>query len=233
MMMEVALTSSSSPQRLKASPVALDDPLPPHEERTAEEEAKYKRSRKRRNIIRVSCGMLVTHIIILLILSLTVFKAKDPTTTINNFHVSNLTYFLDIQRLRVDLNLTLAVDLSVRNKNKVSFKYHNCTAALNYRGHLVGVINIPAGNIPSDDTKRLDITLTIMADHLLLDDSQDLFSDVVAGVVPMNTYLKMSGKVKIFGIFKIHVRATSSCNFNVNISSTSITDQTCNNKAKL
>ncbi|KAF4349323.1 hypothetical protein G4B88_003155 [Cannabis sativa] len=190
--MEVALTSSSSPQRLKASAVALDDPLPPHEERTAEEEAKYKRSRKRRNIIR----------------------AKDPTTTINNFHVSNLTYFLDIQRLRVDLNLTLAVDLSVRNKNKVSFKYHNCTAALNYRGHLVGVINIPAGNIPSDDTKRLDITLTIMADHLLLDDSQDLFSDVVAGVVPMNTYLKMSGKVKIFGIFKIHVRATSSCNFN-------------------
>ncbi|KAM6556133.1 hypothetical protein CsatB_003152 [Cannabis sativa] len=219
--MEVALTSSSpqtSSAAVKAIPIASDSSKPNHS-----------RYRKRRNICLCTCSVLSLLILVLVILALTVFKPKDPTTTVNTFSIKDLD--LDIQPLRVDLNLTLGLDVSIRNKNKVGFKYKNCTAALNYRGQQVGSIDLPADEIPSDKTKRMNITLTIMVDRLLSETK--FYSDVLAGLMPMNTYIKMSGKVKILGIFKIHVKTTSSCDFNVRISTRSITDQSCTNKAKL
>ncbi|XP_062109373.1 uncharacterized protein LOC133819995 [Humulus lupulus] len=222
--MEVALTSSSSTpshKTVKAIPVAASDSPPPPNH-----------SRKRRKICLCSCTVLLLPIVVLLILFLTVFKAKDPTTTVNSFSIKNLNSDLDIARLRVDLNLTLAIDLSIKNNNMVGFKYRNSTAALNYRGTQIGAIDLPADEIPSDRTKRMNITLTVMVDRVL-SETQQLISDVVAGVLPMNTYTKISGKVRILGIFKVHVKATSSCDFNVKISTASVTDQSCTNKAKL
>ncbi|KAL3569959.1 hypothetical protein D5086_029849 [Populus alba] len=113
----------------------------------------------------------------------------------------------DIARLRVDVNVSLDVDLSIKNPNKVSVKYKNSSAFLNYRGQVVGEAPIPAGKILADKTQPINVTVTLMADRLLSD--SQLLSDVMAGAIPFNTLTKISGKASIFNLFNVHITSTN------------------------
>lgn len=190
-----------------------------------------RQSRKCRNICLAVTAVVLVATVVLVILCLTVFKARDPETTINSVVLKDLDVALNIPRRGVDVNLTLDVDLSVKNPNKVGFKYKNGSALFNYRGELVGQALIGSGEISADQTNPMNVTLTIMADRFL--DKSELFSDVVAGTLPLNTLTKVWGKVVIFGIFKVHVISTSSCDFSINMSNKTVGEQKCKRKTKL
>ncbi|MCI11962.1 harpin-induced 1, partial [Trifolium medium] len=117
---------------------------------------------------------------------------KHPVTTVDSLKLQDFDLNLDIAKLRVDLNITLDVDVSVKNPNKVGFKYSNTTAHLNYRGQLIGEVPIIAGEISSGETKGFNLTLTVMADRLL--SNSQLYSDITSGSLPLNTFLIISGK---------------------------------------
>ncbi|KAM0994632.1 hypothetical protein FF1_010158 [Malus domestica] len=190
------------------------------------------RRRTCRNVCLAATAVVFVATIVLVILCLTVFKAKNPTTTVNSAVLKDLDVSLNIPRVSVDVNLTLGVDLSVKNPNKVGFKYKNSTASLNYRGTQVGEAQIGSGKISADQTKPMNVTLTIMADRLL-GKSSELFSDVRAGTLPLNTFTKISGKVIVLGIFKIHVVSTSSCDFSIDVGNRTVGQQRCTHKTKL
>ncbi|CAL0329472.1 unnamed protein product [Lupinus luteus] len=179
----------------------------------------------------VVSAVLIAIVLLFVILGFTVFKAKHPITTVDSVTLKNLDVNLDILRLRVDLNVTLNVDASVENPNKVGFKYSDSTALLNYRGKLIGEAPLPAGEISSDETKGFNLTLTIMADRLLSD--SQLYSDFTSGTLPLNTFLTISGKVNILGFIKVHVVSSSSCDFAVDISNKTVGKQECQYKTKL
>ncbi|KAM7463869.1 hypothetical protein LguiA_031990 [Lonicera macranthoides] len=150
------------------------------------------RRRRNRNICLGVIAAVLVLALILLILGLTVFKAKRPVTTVNSVSLKNFDLNLDILRLRVNLNLTLDVHLSVKNPNRVGFKFNNSTALLKYRGEIVGEVPIPAGKINADGTSNMNLTLTLLADRLL--SNSNLYSDVIAGALPLSTYTRISGK---------------------------------------
>ena len=58
---------------------------------------------------------------------------------------------------------------------------------------------IMAGKIDAEEKKEMNITLTIMADRLLK--MTTVFLNVVAGCMSLNTYTRISCKVKILGIY--------------------------------
>lgn len=176
----------------------------------------------------VISGILVVGLIIL-ILGLTVFKAKRPATTVNSVSLKDFHLSVDILRLRVLLNVTLDADLSVTNPNRVAFQYDNSSAVLEYRGQVVGEAPIPAGNIGSRQTLPMNITLTLMADRLLSD--SNLYSDVTSGTLPLTTYTRISGYVRI--LFKIHVVSYTTCDLYVDVTSRSLTKQTCHYRTRL
>ncbi|XP_062004755.1 uncharacterized protein LOC133721989 [Rosa rugosa] len=189
------------------------------------------RSRKCRNIcLAVTAGTVVI-VLILVVLCLTVFKAKDPEITVNSVVLRNLQADFNVNKFSVDVNITLDVHLTLKNPNKVGVKYTNSTASLNYRGELVGEVPIGAGKISADQTKPLDITLTVMGDRFL-GKTQELLPDVVAGTIPLDTVAKISGKVSILGIFKVHVVSTTSCDINVYVRNNTI-GKVCTYKTKL
>jgi len=175
--------------------------------------------------------VFIAIVLLVVILAFTVFKAKHPVTTVNSLKLRDFDVNLDIAKLRVDLNVTLDVDVSVKNPNKVGFKYSNTTAHLNYRGQLIGEVPISAGDISSGETKGFNLTLTIMADPLL--SNSQLFSDITSGTLPLNTFLTISGKVNILGFIKVHVVSSASCDFSVNISNKTVGNQECQYKTKL
>ncbi|BAT83851.1 hypothetical protein VIGAN_04108700 [Vigna angularis var. angularis] len=148
-------------------------------------------SGKGRKVCLIVTGVVIALVLVIVILALTVFKAKHPTTVVDSTKLEDFHMSLDIARLRVDLNVTLSTDVSVKNPNKVGFKYSDSTAHLNYRGQLIGEVPIPAGEISSGETKGFNLTLTIMADRLL--SNSQLFSDVTSVHFPTEREVKMMG----------------------------------------
>lgn len=167
--------------------------------------------------------------LLLLILGLTVFKAKHPTITVNSVALEDLDFAIDITLLRVLLNVTLDVSVSVKNPNRVGFKYHDSTAILRHRGNDVGSVPVPAGRIGSDTRKTMNLTLTLMADRLMADRS--LYSDVLSGTVPFETYIRISGKVRL--IVSIHVVSEATCDFDINLLNRTLSNMNCHYKTKL
>ncbi|XP_050234153.1 uncharacterized protein LOC126682455 [Mercurialis annua] len=194
--------------------------------------AKPKNKHRRRNICLAStAATIVLIVVIIVILAFTVFKAKQPITQIDSMSLQNLDVALDVARLGVDLNMTLDVDLTVKNPNKVSMKYKNGLALLNYRGELVGEVPIPAGKMGSDETRPMNVTVTVMADRLL--SNSQLFTDVMSGKLTMSALIKLSGKAAILNFIKISVDTTTTCDITVFVANATVADQKCKTKAKI
>ncbi|KAL8464489.1 hypothetical protein ACS0TY_034135 [Phlomoides rotata] len=59
------------------------------------------------------------------------------------------------------------------NRGGDGFKYRNSSAVLRHRGNEGGSVQDPAGRIESDSTKPMNLTLTLMADRLISDASEE------------------------------------------------------------
>ncbi|XP_044503110.1 uncharacterized protein LOC123223799 [Mangifera indica] len=196
-------------------------------------EAKKRRfvSRKWRNICICLGFALILLTVLMVILAFTVFKSKDPVITVDSVALNNLNVRLDVTRVAVNLNLTVFVNLTVENPNKVGMKYKDSVAVLTCRGEQVGEIPIPAGEVSADETVRMLLYLTVMADRLV--SNPRIFSDVVSGSLPLSTYTKISGKVPIFNAFNVHVISVSNCSFTVYISNRTTSEELCTYKNSL
>ncbi|KAK9050282.1 hypothetical protein SSX86_030748 [Deinandra increscens subsp. villosa] len=188
--------------------------------------------KRRRRIICWSTviGINLLIFLVVLILSLTVFRARKPEITINSIKLDDLDLSVNPIPLNISLNLTLSLEISIRNPNKVSAKYRNTSAALLYRGKDIGNVPVPAGRIGSDDTTRLNLTLTVFADRVATDG--EIYRDILKGNLGVTAYTRIKAKVRVLFIH-IHVKATSSCDVNIDIMSSSIKNQTCHAKVKI
>ncbi|KAL0406967.1 UNVERIFIED_CONTAM: hypothetical protein Slati_4010600 [Sesamum latifolium] len=176
----------------------------------------------------VAVATVVLGSLILLLLGLTVFKPKHPITTVDSIGVSDLHFSIDVAELRVHLNVTLDAHVTVKNPNRVDFKYTNSSAVLIYRGKEVGDADIPAGEIGGGGARSLSLKLTLMADRLLSD--SDFYSDVISGTLPLQSNVKLPGKLRL--LIDISVVAYASCDLQIHLASRSL-DQKCHYKAKL
>ena len=129
------------------------------------------------------------------------------------------------------LNMTLVVDLSVKNPNAVSFKFNNATTTVYYRGVLAAEARNPPGTAKARRTLRMNVTADVMADQLL-SSTNSLVTDVVRGQIPMDTSTIISGRVKILFVKK-QVGINMNCSMKVNTSSLTVDDLSCQRKVKL
>ncbi|KAK1398110.1 Harpin-induced [Heracleum sosnowskyi] len=193
-----------------------------------------KRRRRRRSIcicIGTTISILLLLIIIIVILAFTVYKAKRPVITVSSVSLYDFNFDVDFP-LKIHLNLSLDVDLTVKNPNKVAFKYVNTVSSLKFEDKVIGEVPIPAGKIKASGFTPMNLTLTVMAERLLGD--SDVYSDVFkSGTLPVSTYTRIKGSVRILHLFDIHVVSYSSCDIKISISSRTIQDQSCQYKTKL
>ncbi|CAI9774743.1 unnamed protein product [Fraxinus pennsylvanica] len=187
------------------------------------------KKRRRKIICLVVISVILALALIFTILGLTVFKAKRPVITVNSAVLSDLHFSFDMARLRVFLNVTVDTSVAVKNPNRVGFEYINSTALLKYRGDVVGEVPVPAGKIGARDSKIMNVTLTLMLDRVL--SNSNLYSDIMSGTLPLQTYARIAGKVRM--LFNIHVVSYFSCDLEVSISSRNITKLQCHYKTKL
>ncbi|KAJ9693544.1 hypothetical protein PVL29_009477 [Vitis rotundifolia] len=186
--------------------------------------------RRRTKAICITVGIvLLVVVVVMVILGFTVFKAKDPVITVGSVSLKDFNFSVD-SKPKVNINVSLDVNVSVRNPNRVGFRYNNASALLNYDGSLVGEAPIPAGRIGARKTTGMNITISLMADRLL--SNPQLYSDVLSGSLPLSTYARISGKVSVLFV-KIKVVSTSTCNLTVDTYKRTLKDTVCQYKTKL
>ncbi|MFS7976451.1 putative Late embryogenesis abundant protein, LEA_2 subgroup [Helianthus anomalus] len=187
----------------------------------------------RRKCICISTTLttLLAIALLILILALTVFKTKKPITTVNSVTINDINATINLIPLKISINISLDIKISVKNPNKIGITYHNSSAALMYKGRDVGNVPIPAGKIGSGDTKQMKLTLTVFADRLLSD--VDVYGDVISGNFMLSSYTRIYGKVRVLNLFNIHVSSTSTCDLKIDVLNRKIVYQRCHYKNKV
>ncbi|KAI3955796.1 hypothetical protein MKW98_006156 [Papaver atlanticum] len=171
-------------------------------------------------------------LLLLVILGFTVFKPKNTITRVNSIKLDEFHLSLDVPNLVVELNVTLSLNLSVTNPNKVAgFKYGNgggsSSALLYYKGDDVGETGIfpAAGEISPGETIRLNTTVTVLDNRSI--SNLDVYSDIMSGMLPVRTYTKISGRVSVMKMFKHHLVSYASCDILLNVVNRTIDNYGC------
>ncbi|KAG6536677.1 late embryogenesis abundant protein At1g64065-like [Zingiber officinale] len=111
------------------------------------------------------------------------------------------------------LNLSLDVDVSVRNPNFASFDYDVGTALVFYRGALVGQAPVEARDIGARSTETLRAAPVLNVAAMAADRS--FAGDVAAGALQLQSSTSLRGRVKVVGIFRRRASIFTACDIRV------------------
>ncbi|KAJ4872949.1 Late embryogenesis abundant (LEA) hydroxyproline-rich glycoprotein family [Raphanus sativus] len=191
---------------------------------------------RRKNQIKCLLCVIVTSLIlttIVLTLVFTVFRVKAPIIEMNGVTVNGQDSTAGTQIQLLGTNISMVVDVSVKNPNYVTFRYSNTTTDIYYKGVVVGEARGPPGKARAHRTARMNMTVDIRIDRLVSEPG--LVREVLgsSGLVNLWSYTRISGKVKIMGIVKKHATVKMNCTMAVNISRQAIQDVECKNNIDL
>ncbi|CAA7037434.1 unnamed protein product [Microthlaspi erraticum] len=197
------MADSKEDQAKPLAPLSLttrsDQPLEDHHY-YHDDRTKHFHSRSRTRLI-LCCGFIASLTLIIaftfIVLSLTVFHLHSPTLTVDS--ISNR-------------NATVSLEISLRNPNAASFKVRNVTFLLHYGDFVVAEdTGRRSETIPAKRTVRMNLTAEIVTTKLPAS---------LAGV-DLKSSVVVSGKVKIFKIFKKSVHLTKDCFMKMTINNSS------------
>lgn len=191
-----------------------------------------KKLRRRRFIKCCACllALIVILAVVVVILIFTVFRVKSPIIRMNKITVTKLE-LINNTIPKLDSNITITVDVSIKNPNVVSFKFSNTSTTMYYHNTVVGEGRGPPGQSKARRTTRMNITVDIITDRML--SNPNLQSDIGLGLLSMGSYSKIPGRVKIFNVIKKQVVVKINCTMSVNITSQTIQQQKCERKVDL
>ncbi|GAB2271764.1 hypothetical protein Dimus_006594 [Dionaea muscipula] len=160
---------------------------------------------------------LIIIAIIITILILTVFKLKEPIVTLNHIFLAGA--------IGSGANVSLIMDVSVKNPNPESFMFSHTNTNVYYRGVMVGQGHGPPSKAEGKRTLRMNVTMAVMTERLL--GVPELGHDLISRLLTLESYTNVPGRVWLVGIFWKHIVLRINCTVGINISSQAIHDQDC------
>ncbi|ONK74771.1 uncharacterized protein A4U43_C03F9980 [Asparagus officinalis] len=163
----------------------------------------------------ITCCIVTTTIILLLIVTLvilyfTLLKPKQPevvATPVNLQHIEFGIFPI------ITLEVTLGIDVFIKNRNYAGLKYKNTSTTIYYRGNSVGEAPIPAGEIEARSTQNISTLIELEIDKMASNPS--FLPDVMTGMLNMTSGSTVEGDAIILKIFKIHATSLVNCDITV------------------
>uniref|UniRef100_A0A0D3GH97 Late embryogenesis abundant protein LEA-2 subgroup domain-containing protein n=1 Tax=Oryza barthii TaxID=65489 RepID=A0A0D3GH97_9ORYZ len=171
-----------------------------------------------------------------LVLSLTVFRVRDPAARLVSVRVVGVSP--NLAPPSPQINVTLLLTVAVHNPNPASFTYSSGGGGgggggLTYRGAHVGDAVVEAGRIPSRGDGTVQMEMTVLSSSFTGDFMAELIRDIEAGAVPFDASARIPGKVAVFGVLKLHAVAYSDCHVVFGVPEMGIRSQECHDRATL
>ncbi|KAL3499290.1 hypothetical protein ACH5RR_038383 [Cinchona calisaya] len=188
--------------------------------------------RHRKYVMCCGCitALILIVVVVVCVLIFTVFGARSPKLRLNSLKIEGFDR-VNWTDIRPNTNLTILADVSVKNPNIASFKFKNASTTLYYDGNVIGEAKMPGANAKAGRTLRLNVTMDVMLAKVL--NVSRLKADYLAGILPMSSYTRMSGRVKILSLVKMGVVLKTNCSMIVNATSYNIQYQDCKRKVTL
>ncbi|CAN6205564.1 unnamed protein product [Urochloa humidicola] len=161
----------------------------------------------------ICCGVAAAVVVVLAVvfvaLYFTVFRPRSPkvVATVVGTEVSAISWSPPT------LNITVHVDVAVRNPNYAAFRYGEVVTVVRYHGDGVGQSVLPAGEIGARATET--IAATVEVDTVRVAATHYFFPDAALGVLPFETATEVAGKAVVLGRFKISARSEVACQVDV------------------
>jgi hypothetical protein len=189
----------------------------------------------KRRTCRICCGVAVLFVlalvVVIIVLSQTLFKFRDPQVSIISMKLETISVALDVLTLSAVLNISVATDVRVTNPNHYNFKYTNSTAMMFYHGQQIGDISLGAGEIRAKQS--VDMAAIVTVEALKIVESPNVLSDLESRIAPLNLTSSIPGRVNVAGIYKHHVVATLDCNMEIWVTNQTLKDYQCTQHVKL
>lgn len=168
---------------------------------------------KSRKGLKICCGLTALIIIILLVVAivlfLTILKPKQPKIATQSVTLEDIKFF----PVPFFLNVSLGIVVRVDNPNYGSFKYHNSTAYVTYRGTVVAEGPIEQNTIPARG--KLDIRTTVIVVGEKMVSNPLIWIDVFSGTLNFTSSTTLHGKATVLKFLKI--KATSYCTCDISL----------------
>ncbi|KAL8101865.1 uncharacterized protein LOC141686551 [Apium graveolens] len=198
----------------------------------ASPQTKDSTKRQRRCLKCCGCATAVLGVlgVTILILMLTVFKVKDPKVKLNYVTIKGLETTTALN-LVPNANLTIEIELAIKNPNAAAYKFKNVTTDIYYDNVLIGEAYNPNGKAKANKTFRVKVTIDVMLQTLLR--IPRFLGDLAARELPLSTRSNIRGKVEIIEIIKKTVGVKVNCSLTVNLAGQDYKDLDCKRSVSL
>ncbi|CAD5174116.1 late embryogenesis abundant protein At1g64065 [Musa acuminata AAA Group] len=167
------------------------------------------------------CGATVVILgITILILSLTVFKVKDPTLTMNSLTLDTFRVGPGTLDNLVLFNATLVADISIKNPNVASFRFDNSTTDFYYAGETVGVAYAPQGKVSAHRTARMNVTVDVLTDRVVKQMNITTEAWTAGTELNLTSFTDIKGRVNVLGVYKRDIEVMLNCSMTLELSTT-------------
>jgi len=184
----------------------------------ADPEARSTKELRRKKRIKIAAyvvAFVVFQSIVIAIFALTVLKVKTP-----RFRVRSAT-FDTFSVTGTSMDVTMNAQLGVKNTNFGPYKYDNSTVIFYYRGAQVGTAFVPKSKANFKSTKKLNVVVSLSST------SSELASDSAAGIVPLSSEARLTGKVELMLIMKKKKATNMNCTMELNIPTRQLQNVKC------
>lgn len=168
------------------------------------------------------CGcftaLVVILVVILIVLSFTVYNVKEPEVRMNSVTLLSGTF----ANGGATNNVTLVADIFVKNTNAFTLRFGSTSTIVYYDGVRIGEGTSPPGKAKARRTIRVNSTLEIMSKKLL--EIPTLNIDLRDQSLNISSYTRIDGKVKILNMFPRKVVVELNCTIGYNITTGLVTN---------
>lgn len=174
----------------------------------------------------VSAVLLIIIATVIVTLSQTIFKPRDPGVSIHLVGLENFQLFSPNSTTE-----PLGLVITVVNPNYGSFEYINSIGYLNYRHTIIAEVPMESRSIPARSKINMTTSAGIMTQKMI--SVPKFWSDVDTGAFNLTSNATLPGKVNMLRIIKLKATVYISCDIYFNITAMNADNSICVSKLKL
>ncbi|KAK8510306.1 hypothetical protein V6N13_026542 [Hibiscus sabdariffa] len=161
---------------------------------------------------------------VLLVFASIFLRPRTPCFDIGSVTVRNLKY--ENNSSSPSFNFTLVTQVIVENTNFFGdFRFENSNGTVGCGSEIVGQMKMPKGRTQARATERMNVSIDVSS--LRLSDTKKLSSNISSGLLELNSYVKLSGKVNILNIVRRRRNPELNCFMTLNFTGKAIQGLKC------
>ncbi|KAB1215402.1 hypothetical protein CJ030_MR4G025308 [Morella rubra] len=192
---------------------------PSGDEESATLQSAELRRKKRIKIAMYIAIFAVFQVIVITAFALTVMRVKTPKLRLGTVEFQNLTTGTE------SFEIGLTTQVRIKNTNFGPYKYDSTTATFAYQGVPVGNVVIPKGKAGLRSTKKVSVTVNLNSN--VLPSTSSPGNDLAAGVLTLNSYAKLTGKVELLFVMKKKKSTEMNCTMEINLTAKALQALNC------